>query len=146
MNKMKPKFPVMLNVVRILLSIKVVYLFVAFSVFLYIFSQNPEIVAGHQVNANDLISLNNEITGRIIFFIGPSLLAVISITKRKFRSTVTFLGIAAFLGVLNEGLLTALVQLFALLVVLLHRPSKTFLKRQDSDVTATKYVAKKSLT
>lgn len=143
---LKPKLPALLNGVRILLSFKVIYLFVAFSVFLYIFSQNPEIFAGYQVNGNDLINLSNEITGRIIFFIGPSLLAVISITKRKFKSTVTFLSIAAFLGILNEGLLTALVQLFALLVVLLHRPSKKFLKRQDSDVTATKYVAKKSLT
>ncbi|GAB1156291.1 hypothetical protein YWY31_23160 [Paenibacillus illinoisensis] len=74
------------------------------------------------------------------------MLAVFSITQRKFKSTVTFLSIALFMGVLNEGLIAALIQLYALLVVLLHRPSKKFLKRQDSDVTATKYVAKKSLT
>ncbi|WP_440111607.1 hypothetical protein [Paenibacillus sp. QZ-Y1] len=140
------KLPTILNVVRILLSVKVIYLIVAFSVFLYIFSQNPEAFAGYQVNGNDLINLSNEITGRIIFLIGPSLLAVIFITKRKFRSTVTFLSIALFLGLLNEGLLTGLIQLFALLVVLLHRPSKIFLKRQDSDDLETKYIAKKSLT
>jgi len=140
------KLPTILNVVRILLSIKVIYLIVSFSVFLYIFSQNPEAFAGYQVNGNDLINFSNEITGRIIFLIIPSLLAIISITKRQFRSTVTFLSIALFIGLLNEGLLTGLVQLFALLVVLVHRPSKIFLKRQDSNDTETQYIAKKSLT
>lgn len=140
------KLPTILNVVRILLSIKVIYLIVSFSVFLYIFSQNPEAFAGYQVNGNDLINFSNEITGRIIFLITPSLLAIICITKRQFRSTVTFLSIALFIGLLNEGLLTGLIQLFALLVVLLHRPSKIFLKRQDSNDTETQYIAKKSLT
>ncbi len=140
------KLPTILNVVRILLSIKVIYLIISFSVFLYIFSQNPEAFAGYQVNGNDLINFSNEITGRIIFLISPSLLAIICITKRKFRSTVTFLSIALFIGLLNEGLLTGLVQLFALLVVLVHRPSKIFLKRQDSNDTETPYIAKKSLT
>lgn len=140
------KLPTILNVVRILLSIKVTYLIVSFSVFLYIFSQNPEAFAGYQVNGNDLINFSNEITGRIIFLIIPSLLAIICITKRQFRSTVTFLSIALFIGLLNEGLLTGLIQLFALLVVLLHRPSKIFLKRQDSNDTETQYIAKKSLT
>lgn len=140
------KLPTILSVVRILLSIKVIYLIVAFSVFLYIFSQNPEAFAGYQVNGNDLINFSNEITGRIIFLIIPSLLAIISITKRQFRSTVTFLSIALFIGLLNEGLLTGLVQLFALLVVLVHRPSKIFLKRQDSNDVGTQYIAKKSLT
>ncbi len=140
------KLPTILNVVRILLSIKVIYLIVSFSVFLYIFSQNPEAFAGYQVNGNDLINFSNEITGRIIFLIIPSLLAIISITKRQFRSTVTFLSIALFIGLLNEGLLTGLVQLFAMLVVLLHRPSKIFLKRQDSNDAETQYIAKKSLT
>ncbi|MBD8839138.1 MULTISPECIES: hypothetical protein [Paenibacillus] len=140
------KSPTILNVVRILLSIKVIYLIVSFSVFLYIFSQNPEAFAGYQVNGNDLINFSNEITGRIIFLIIPSLLAIICITKRQFRSTVTFLSIALFIGLLNEGLLTGLIQLFALLVVLLHRPSKIFLKRQDSNDTETQYIAKKSLT
>lgn len=140
------KLPMILNVVRILLSIKVTYLIVSFSVFLYIFSQNPEAFAGYQVNGNDLINFSNEITGRIIFLIIPSLLAIICITKRQFRSTVTFLSIALFIGLLNEGLLTGLIQLFALLVVLLHRPSKIFLKRQDSNDTETQYIAKKSLT
>ena len=140
------KLPTILNVVRILLSIKVIYLIVSFSVFLYIFSQNPEAFAGYQVNGNDLINFSNEITGRIIFLIIPSLFAIICITKRQFRSTVTFLSIALFIGLLNEGLLTGLIQLFALLVVLLHRPSKIFLKRQDSNDTETQYIAKKSLT
>ncbi|MCL6660925.1 hypothetical protein ACMX2M_01345 [Paenibacillus polymyxa] len=140
------KLPMILNVVRILLSIKVIYLIISFSVFLYIFSQNPEAFAGYQVNGNDLINFSNEITGRIIFLIIPSLLAIICITKRQFRSTVTFLSIALFIGLLNEGLLTGLIQLFALLVVLLHRPSKIFLKRQDSNDTETQYIAKKSLT
>lgn len=140
------KLPTILNVVRILLSIKVIYLIVSFSVFLYIFSQNPEAFAGYQVNGNDLINFSNEITGRIIFLIIPSLLAIICITKRQFRSTVTFLSIALFIGLLNEGLLTGLIQLFALLVVLLHRPSKIFLKRQDSNDTEIQYIAKKSLT
>ncbi|SDC25684.1 hypothetical protein SAMN05428987_0516 [Paenibacillus sp. CF095] len=140
------KLPMILNVVRILLSIKVIYLIISFSVFLYIFSQNPEAFAGYQVNGNDLINFSNEITGRIIFLIIPSLLAIICITKRQFRSTVTFLSIALFIGLLNEGLLTGLIQLFALLVVLLHRPSKIFLKRQDSNDTETQYIANKSLT
>lgn len=143
---LKPKLPALLNGVRILLSFKIIFYIITFIVFVAIFSRNPDAYLDPPITGSDLGDVSAELTARIMFWVIPSLLAVFSITQRKFKSTVTFLSIALFMGVLNEGLIAALIQLYALLVVLLHRPSKKFLKRQDSVVTETKYVAKKSLT
>ncbi|MEK4663032.1 hypothetical protein MHH93_14100 [Priestia sp. FSL H7-0729] len=128
----KTALPTLLNVVRILLSVKLIYVIVSFIVFLIDFNQNIEAYLAFSYKGNDLAYASGVIIARMLFIIGPSLLAVIFITKRKFKLTVTFLSLALFVAIPNESNLFTLVHLFALLIVLLHRPSKLHLKRKDT--------------
>ncbi|MEK3919447.1 hypothetical protein [Paenibacillus sp. FSL K6-2393] len=130
----KTALPTLLNVVRILLSVKLIYVIVSFIVFLIDFNQNMEAYLGFLRKGDDLAYASGVISARMLFIIGPSLLAVIFITKRKFKLTVTFLSLALFVAIPNESNLFTLIHLFALLIVLLHRPSKMYLKRKDPPV------------
>lgn len=130
----KTALPTLLNVVRILLSVKLIYVIVSFIVFLIDFNQNMEAYLGFLRKGDDLAYASGVILARVLFIIGPSLLAVIFITKRKFKLTVTFLSLALFVSIPNESNLFTLIHLFALLIVLLHRPSKLYLKRKDIPV------------
>ncbi|WP_338706812.1 MULTISPECIES: hypothetical protein [Paenibacillus] len=130
----KTALPTLLNVVRILLSVKLIYVIVSFIVFLIDFNQNLETYLGFLRKGDDLAYASGVILARMLFIIGPSLLAVIFITKRKFKLTVTFLSLALFVSIPNESNLFTLIHLFALLIVLLHRPSKLYLKRKDTPV------------
>lgn len=130
----KTALPTLLNVVRILLSVKLIYVIVSFIVFLIDFNQNMEAYLAFSRKGNDLAYASGVIIARMLFIIGPSLLAVIFITKRKFKLTVTFLSLALFVAIPNESNLFTLIHLFALLIVLLHRPSKLYLKRKDTPV------------
>lgn len=128
----KTALPTLLNVVRILLSVKLIYVVVSFIVFLIDFNQNTEAYLAFARKGNDMAYASGVITGRMLFMIVPSLLAVIFITQRKFKLTVTFLSLSLLIAIPNEGKLFILIHLFALLIVLLHRPSKVYLKRQDT--------------
>ncbi|WP_458460362.1 hypothetical protein [Paenibacillus sp.] len=130
----KTALPTLLNVVRILLSVKLIYVIVSFIVFLIDFNQNMEAYLGFLRKGDDLAYASGVILARMLFIIGPSLLAVIFITKRKFKLTVTFLSLALFVSIPNESNLFTLIHLFAMLIVLLHRPSKMYLKRKDTPV------------
>ncbi|MCP1422482.1 hypothetical protein J3D43_000998 [Paenibacillus xylanexedens] len=130
----KTALPTLLNVVRILLSVKLIYVIVSFIVFLIDFNQNMETYLGFLRKGDDLAYASGVILARMLFIIGPSLLAVIFITKRRFKLTVTFLSLALFVSIPNESNLFTLIHLFALLIVLLHRPSKLYLKRKDTPV------------
>ncbi|GAS83403.1 hypothetical protein [Paenibacillus amylolyticus] len=130
----KTALPTLLNVVRILLSVKLIYVIVSFIAFLIDFNQNMEAYLAFSYKGNDLAYASGVIIARMLFIIGPSLLAFIFITKRKFKLTVTFLSLALFVAIPNESNLFTLVHLFALLIVLLHRPSKMYLKRKDTRV------------
>ncbi|CAM4526052.1 hypothetical protein [Paenibacillus xylanexedens] len=130
----KTALPTLLNVVRILLSVKLIYVIVSFIVFLIDFNQNMETYLGFLRKGDDLAYASGVILARMLFIIGPSLLAVIFITKRKFKLTVTFLSLALFVAIPNESNLFTLIHLFALLIVLLHRPSKMYLKQKDTPV------------
>ncbi|APO47174.1 hypothetical protein BS614_26060 [Paenibacillus xylanexedens] len=130
----KTALPTLLNVVRILLSVKLIYVIVSFIVFLIGFNQNMEAYLGFLRKGDDLAYASGVILARMLFIIGPSLLAVIFITKRKFKLTVTFLSLALFVAIPNESNLFTLIHLFALLIVLLHRPSKMYLQRKDTPV------------
>ncbi|WP_440111615.1 hypothetical protein [Paenibacillus sp. QZ-Y1] len=128
----KAALPTLLNVVRILLSVKLIYLVVSFIIFLMDFNQNTEAYFALSRKGNDMAYLSGLVISRMLFIIGPSLLAVIFITKKKFKLTVTFLSLALIISIPNESTLFILIHLFALLIVLLHRPSKLYLKRQDA--------------
>ncbi|PQP85062.1 hypothetical protein C0Q44_11380 [Paenibacillus sp. PCH8] len=130
----KTALPTLLNVVRILLSVKLIYVLVSFIVFLIDFSHNTQTYLGFSRTGDDLAYASGMIAARMLFVIGPSLLAVIFITKRKFKLTVTFLSLALFVAIPNEGSLFVLIHLFSLLIVLLHPASKKFLRRKDTSV------------
>ncbi|WP_315373321.1 hypothetical protein, partial [Paenibacillus xylanexedens] len=112
----KTALPTLLNVVRILLSVKLIYVIVSFIVFLIDFNQNMETYLGFLRKGDDLAYASGVILARMLFIIGPSLLAVIFITKRKFKLTVTFLSLAIFVAIPNESNLFTLIHLFALLI------------------------------
>lgn len=134
----KGALPTLLNVVRILLSVKLIYVVVTFIIFLTDFNHNMEAYFALSHKGNDMAYLSGLVIGRMIFIIGPSLLAVIFITKKKFKLTVTFLSLALLIAIPNEGSLFIIIHLFALLIVLLHGPSKLYLKRQDASVVETR--------
>lgn len=138
----KTALPTLLNVVRILLSVKLIYVIVSFIVFLIDFNQNMEDYLAFSRKGDDLAYASGVIIGRMLFMIGPSLLAVIFITKRKFKLTVTFLSLALLVAIPNESNLFTLIHLFSLLIVLLHRPSKLYLKRKDTRVNESVVGAK----
>lgn len=130
------KMPVMLHVVRGLLGLKLVLL-VYSMVRLQIKIKEAEAQFMYlDVNSEDLYRTFGYLEGEFYVRLIPALLAVTFISCKMYKTTMILLIVTLLQAIASTEALSILIHLFMLIVVLVHRPSKTYLQRLTSKTEA----------
>ncbi|MCG7378748.1 hypothetical protein MH215_17200 [Paenibacillus sp. ACRSA] len=130
------KMPVMLHVVRGLLGLKLVLL-VYWMVLLQIKIKEADARFMYlDVNSENLYSTFGYLEGEIYVRLIPALLAVTFISCKLYKTTIILLIVTLLQAIASKEVLSILIHLFMLIVVLVHRPSKTYLQRLTSKTEA----------
>ncbi|CAI6085190.1 hypothetical protein PAECIP112173_04553 [Paenibacillus sp. JJ-100] len=132
---MKMKMPVMLHVVRALLSLKVIVL-VYSMVQLQIRIRDAEANFLYlDTKSESLYYAFGAAEASIYVAFVPAFLAVISISCKWYKTILIILVIGLLKVSSSNDVLTILTYLFAILTILLHSPSKNYLRRQSTNTT-----------
>ncbi|MEW4426717.1 hypothetical protein AB1I68_04570 [Paenibacillus pabuli] len=125
---MNTKMPTMLNVIRSLLGVQMIYMGIATGFIIYDMLRHSADYAAFPLS--DQVAYFTSAGVRILLILGPPILTMIFIAKRKYKLTLTFMSLTfLFTAGLVQNFLVVL-HLFMLLVLLLHKPSKMYLKQE----------------
>ncbi|MCM3170775.1 hypothetical protein [Paenibacillus sp. MER 99-2] len=125
---MNAKMPTLLNVIRALLGVQSIYIVISMvAVLMELFQYRAAYAA---LPMFDLIALYANILLRIILIVGPPILTIVYISKRRYKLTITFMSMTLFFGVVFLQNFLVVLHFFMLLVLLLHQPIKRYLKQE----------------
>ncbi|CAI6077298.1 hypothetical protein PAECIP112173_02474 [Paenibacillus sp. JJ-100] len=122
------KMPTLLNVIRALLGLQSIL--IGFSIIFLIpeiISKSPDYPA---YPLFDQIAYYANIALRIIFTLAPPLLTLMYISGPSYKMTITFMCVTLFFMIVFIPNALVLLNLFMLLTLLLHKPSKMYLKQE----------------
>ncbi|WP_145408253.1 hypothetical protein [Paenibacillus xylanexedens] len=125
---MNAKMPTLLNVIRALLGVQSIYIVISMVAVLMELFQYRAGYAG--LPLFDLIALFANILLRIILIVGPPILTIVYISKRRYKLTITFISMTLFFGLVFLQNFLVVLHFFMLLVLLLHQPIKRYLKQE----------------
>lgn len=81
---------------------------------------------------SDQIAYFTSIGLRVLLVLVPPILTIVFISRRSYKLTITFMSLALFFGVVFFQNFLVLLHIFMLLTLLLHKPSKMYLKQESS--------------
>lgn len=126
--KLNTKMPTLLNVIRALLGVQTIYIGISMGFLIYDILLHSADYAAFPLS--DQVAYFTNAGIRILLILGPPILTMIFIAKRRYKLTMTFMSLTfLFTAGLLQNFLVVL-HLFMLLVLLLHKPSKMYLKQE----------------
>ncbi|NUU77672.1 hypothetical protein [Paenibacillus xylanilyticus] len=125
---MNTKMPTLLNVIRALLGVQTIYIGIAMGFLIYDILLHGDDYAAFPLSDQAAYFTNAGI--RTLLILGPPILTMVFIAKRRYKLTITFMSLTfLFTAAFLQNFLV-LLHLFMLLVLLLHKPSKMYLKQE----------------
>lgn len=134
---MKMKMPVMLHVVRALLSLKLVILVYSMVQLQIKIREADAKFLYLDANSGSLYYSFGVAEASIYIALIPALLAVIFISCKMYKTTLITVILGLLQVISSKEVLSILIYIFALLTILLHRPSQKYLRRQSSNTKTT---------
>ncbi|WP_339310345.1 hypothetical protein NZ043_01605 [Paenibacillus sp. FSL k6-2145] len=127
---MNPKMPTLLNVIRALLGVQSIFIGISMTFLIAdLFRNSADYFA---FPLSDQIAYFTSIGLRVLLVLVPPILTIVFISKRSYKLTITFMSLALFFGVVFFQNFLVLLHIFMLLTLLLHKPSKVYLKQENS--------------
>ncbi|KQY82683.1 hypothetical protein ASD24_14975 [Paenibacillus sp. Root52] len=126
---MNAKMPTLLNIIRALLGVQSIYIIISMVAVLMELFQYRASFAGFPLF--DQIAYFASILLRIILIVGPPILTILYISKRRYKLTITFMSMTLFFGLVFLQNFLVVLHFFMLLVLLLHQPIKRYLKQEQ---------------
>ncbi|WP_145149970.1 hypothetical protein [Paenibacillus xylanexedens] len=129
---MNTKMPTLLNVIRALLGVQSIFIGISMAFLIAdLFRDSADYSA---FPLSDQIAYFASIGLRVLMVLVPPILTIVFISRRSYKLTITFMSLALFFGVVFFQNFLVLLHIFMLLTLLLHKPSKVYLKRKDTRV------------
>lgn len=124
------KMPTLLNVIRALLGLQSIFIGISMAFLVAdVFRSSADYSA---FPLFDQVAYFANIALRIILILAPPLLTIMYISGQSYKLTITFMSLTLFFTVLFIPSLLVLLHVFMLLTLLLHQPSKMYLKQEGS--------------
>ncbi|GAS83402.1 hypothetical protein [Paenibacillus amylolyticus] len=127
---MNTKMPNLLNVIRALLGVQ--FIFIGISMAFLIADLFRDSADYSAFPLSDQIAYFVSIGLRVLMVLVPPILTIVFISRRSYTLTITFMSLALFFGVVFFQNFLVLLHIFMLLTLLLHKPSKVYLKQESS--------------
>ncbi|MCL6660910.1 hypothetical protein [Paenibacillus amylolyticus] len=127
---MNPKMPTLLNVIRALLGVQSIFIGISMTFLIADLFRNSADYSAFPLS--DQIAYFTSIGLRVLLVLVPPILTIVFISKRSYKLTITFMSLALFIGVVFLQNFLVLLHIFMLLTLLLHKPSKVYLKQESS--------------
>lgn len=129
-NALNPKMPTLLNVIRALLGVQSIFIGISMTFLIADLFRNSADYSAFPLS--DQIAYFTSIGLRVLLVLVPPILTIVFISKRSYKLTITFMSLALFFGVVFFQNFLVLLHIFMLLTLLLHKPSKVYLKQESS--------------
>jgi hypothetical protein len=124
------KMPTLLNVIRALLGLQSIFIGISMAFLVAdVFRSSADYSA---FPLFDQVAYFANIALRIILILAPPLLTIMYISGQSYKLTITFMSLTLFFTILFIPSLLVLLHVFMLLTLLLHQPSKMYLKQEGS--------------
>ncbi|WKL03365.1 hypothetical protein Q0F98_06970 [Paenibacillus amylolyticus] len=127
---MNPKMPTLLKVIRALLGVQSIFIGISMTFLIADLFRNSADYSAFPLS--DQIAYFTSIGLRVLLVLVPPILTIVFISKRSYKLTITFMSLALFFGVVFFQNFLVLLHIFMLLTLLLHKPSKVYLKQENS--------------
>lgn len=122
------KMPTLLNVIRALLGLQSIFIGISMAFLVAdVFRSSADYSA---FPLFDQVAYFANIALRIILILAPPLLTIMYISAQSYKLTITFMSLTLFFTILFIPSVLVLLHVFMLLTLLLHQPSKMYLKQE----------------
>lgn len=122
------KMPTLLNVIRALLGVQSIFIGISMTFLIADLFHNSADYSAFPLS--DQVAYFTSIGIRVLMVLVPPILTIVFISRRSYKLTITFMSLALFFGVVFFQNFLILLHIFMLLCLLLHKPSKVYLKQE----------------